>query len=80
MRPGEIVMSAVAPDPVHASWKPLGVVARGTAAWPKTSLASSRMRRRRISTDSFQSASSWTRPCCMNRAENRLCGWSLLRL
>jgi hypothetical protein len=51
--------------PAATMWNPFGVV-RGAAQRPTTSAVSARRRRSKISTSSFQSASSWTRPCCMS--------------
>jgi len=53
-----------APPPVISILKPSGVCF-GTVAKPMVSTVSARMRRSTMSTSSFQSASSWTRPCCI---------------
>ena len=59
--------------------KPLGV-SSGTTQRPMVSIVSERQRRSRISFHSFQSASIWTRPCCISTPLKSFAGLKRCRL
>ena len=58
---------------------PFGVVA-GTTARPMVSMVSAWMRRANSASHSFQSESSWTRPCCMTTPRKSFQGLKVKRL
>src|SRR5215211_4375666 len=75
MRPRPIVTL----PPLSLISKPVGV-SSGTTQRPMMSIVSERQRRSRISFHSFQSASNWTRPCCISTLLKSLTGLKRWRL